>query len=252
MPTEQTFDPAVLELEGFDAPETPQAPEAPEAPEVPQAPEVPETPQPPSQPPAQPPPQAPPLAQAQPSAPPPASDEEVRRQIAEARERIRKAIEERYVIPSEEESALLTSPGAVLPKLVSRLFLDVYDAVFANVVSQLPALVAPVIDRREQARRYREEFFRAWPQLNKPEYTETVERIARAYRQANPNAPPDKAIREIGAQAIVALGIDAKPSTGASSASFKPAATGSAASKPQPQKQTNIWAELAQEFLEER
>lgn len=196
-----------------------------------------------------------PKAEAETKPPAKPSDEEVRRQLQAVRERIANEIMSKYSLSEEEETAFVSSPGKVIPKFVSKLFLDVYDAVYANMMAQLPQIIEPVLAQREIARRYEEEFYRQWPELAKPEYKETVRRIAAVYRQLNRDVKPEQAIKEIGAQAMTALGLqrqpEARPATSSSKATFKPAATGAAASSPSQPKPKSIWEEIAEEILKE-
>ena len=97
------------------------------------------------------------------------------------------------------------------------------------------------------------EFFRAHPALNKQAHGRDVERLARLYRSANPNATLQEVIRDVGAMAIQTLKLTPQPSAkpnGArphASPSFVPAVGGGAKGPPQ-QPEVNPWAGLGMDF----
>jgi len=119
--------------------------------------------------------------------------------IRKAREDLQADITKRYAVTEEDEVMLLTEPGKVLPKMVGRLFVDVYEAVFQNVVAQLPALVQGIQHSQQTGNEATKFFFGQWPGLNKPEYMPEIRRVVNIFRQVNPKATLEEMTATVGA-----------------------------------------------------
>lgn len=158
----------------------------------------------------------------------------------------------------EDIEALRMEPEKVLPALLARTSMDMYDAVVQSMQSQMPQAVAMYEMQRQQARQAEETFFSAWPQLKKPEYGEVVGRTVQLYRQMNPQATLEQTVKEAGAMAMVALRLpleqqpvqqaappveQAKPFTPASPGGGVPV------TKPVSGKSDNPFTQLAEEML---
>ena len=230
-----------LELDSEFQPPPPSAGETPPEPQLPAPPVQEPQPQPQPQPPVQ--------VQPQPQPQP----EDLTKQWEAKRDEIRQFIESRYRLNQEDEAKFLTEPGAVVPKLVANLFMDVYDAVFMNLVNQLPAFVGSIVGKTREAENFEKKFYDKWPMLKaKPEYDATVRRIAASYRQLNRSVPVEQAIQDIGAQAVVALGLisQLQQPAPAQNRPYRPVVGGVV--QPQPKPESNPFSELAEYYLGER
>lgn len=132
----------------------------------------------------------------------PAFDPEVYKQ---QRQQVIDEVSQHYQLSDEEADKLLESPNEVLPKLAGRLFTDVYEAAVRSVQQQLPQMLQQHEGQKQAQEKAKNEFYSKWPKLEGHE--QDVERLAAAYRQANPDVPRDQFIRDVGAQAHWALGI---------------------------------------------
>lgn len=152
--------------------------------------------------------ETPPPAAATPPAQPPAPTEEERRvQYDKDRAAAISRLTEQYAIKEEDAPALITEPEKVLPRLMAEMHARVMENVANYMQQALPHAVRRVSTAETAQQRAAKMFFDEWPELNKPEYGESVARVLAGYRQANPEAKPEDVIREGGVAALVALRI---------------------------------------------
>lgn len=213
-------------------------------------------PEPPSEPPAQ-------DTQPQPQAQEPAEPAEPAEQPdwEKLRQEALQQLREEYRLDEEAARRFEADPAATLPELAAQLHVRVYDAVFASIQQMIPQMVEAVLAQRERVQSFEQRFFERWPQLR--EHKATVERFLQAYRMAVPTASEDELIRNVGAQAVIALQlpIEAKqqePAQQAPAPEPSPQAVGRERKgarpaptvptpPPQPQQTGNIWEELIHE-----
>lgn len=188
-----------------------EAPEAPEAPAAKAPVQQPPAAQPPAQP-AQP-------ATAQPAQPAePAQQPVTAEQIAESFRNWRANAEHvlsnsHYNLSQEDANQLNIDAGQVIPKLMSRVYLDAVTAA-VNVISQaLPYTVMNTIDAHNGYQRNEDEFYGEWPGLK--EHGPEVIRVGQVFRHLNPKASKADFIRSVGAQVAMSLGLTAEQARGA-------------------------------------
>jgi hypothetical protein len=124
----------------------------------------------------------------------------------------------------DEETALKlqTEPENVLPALAAKVHLDVMKTVLGQVRSLLPQLMQTQAQANEREVGAKSQFFGAWPELKG--FESQVLEVGKMYRQMNPTAPADEAIKRIGETAMAALGLQRKQvDTTASSVQTAPA-----------------------------
>lgn len=185
--------------------------------------------------------------------------EEVTQALEEARVKARDQLKEKFALTEEQEDLLIQSPNKVLPELAANLYLDLFDSIMGGFQQQLPGLIRQVIQTDQVQQKQENAFFEAWPQLNKPDYQETVQRIAQSYRALNPQTSEEEAIKEIGAQAWVALRLPleelaqvAQGGVVETAAPRQPATRrGAAEAVPRKPKPDNAFTQLANELIEE-
>lgn len=169
--------------------------------------------------------------------------------------------EDRYAISEEEANDLDISPEAAkrYSRGLSRVYMDAITGAVGHMTQAMPQLLEAALATRDTTSQAEVDFFTAWPKLNAPENKETLSRLGKAYRQLNPNVPAADFIRDVGAQAHIALripveeAVPAVPASGeappAPSAPFKPAGSGSPGGSPSGDK--NAFTVLSEEFDEE-
>ena len=159
--------------------------------------------------------------------------------------------EQVYALSEDQIAEFEEDPGKALPKLAANLHLQVMRAATQNVARLLPQMIQHITQSQTQTRDLSTQFFDANKQLVGHE--ETVHRIGQVYRQLNPNATPETFIKEVGAQATVALGLQqtpaAAPAPVVQQAPHVPVGAGATAAQTKPV-ETNEFAILAQEDVD--
>lgn len=133
--------------------------------------------------------------------------------LAQKRTEYLQELAQTYAMTEEEGVELLRSPETVLPKLAAQLQLNIAEQTIQQLARILPQFMDTHLNQKQTYAKNQESFFEEWPDLNKPEYTDTLTRIAVTYRQQNPGATKERAIKEIGAIAAIALGVVPAAST---------------------------------------
>jgi len=161
---------------------------------------------------------------------------------------------EHYAISPEMAENLDENAAEVIPQLMSKVYMDAVSGAISHVLNQMPALVDGAIQARESRNTQETQFFGAWPQLDPTQHRETVVSLGQAYRQVHPTASVEQFIRDVGAQAVVALQLQpqavappaAAPVQEAAPAPFRPAGSSPPSSSPSPP--TNRFESLNAEF----
>ena len=154
-----------------------------------------------------------------------------------------------YALNDDQVAELETNPKEAFPRLAALVHMRSMHAATNMVGRMLPQLVTAVLGQRETSDHFESQFFTEHSEL--ADHKDMVLRYGQAYRQVNPQASPEDFIRDVGAQVKVALGLH---NTGSSRKTamppHKPAS--SRASAPAPKaSSTNVFEQLAEEFLEE-
>lgn len=159
-----------------------------------------------------------------------------------------------YAMTEDEGVELLRAPETVLPKLAAQVQMNVMEQVIQQVAHMLPQFIDGHLGQQKASTDNKKAFYEAWPDLNKPEYNDTLTRIAVTYRQQNPTATKEKAIKEIGAIAAITLGVvptsaqaPVQPSGVSPSTAYRPAMPGGGG-RPAVAPVTNAFTQLANEW----
>lgn len=106
---------------------------------------------------------------------------------------------EQFALTEEEATAITTAPETVIPLLLGRTLFTAVAAAQRLMTEQLPSMVQS-LQRQHAARTHAETtFFSKFPHLQKPEYAETIARMAALHKQMNPNATLEDRISDVGA-----------------------------------------------------
>lgn len=190
--------------------------------------------------------------------PKPETAEEYQARMQQVRTDAMSHLEKQFALSEDEATQMMTAPQEVVPKLLAKVFMNVYDAVTHGMVQNLPNIIRNVQQQEVAIEDSRKTFYGAWPKLDPVKHGPTVARIAAVYGQLNPNATPEEIIRDVGAQAMFALKIPVEAETvdevpapaPAARPGFRPAGGTPAARSPgQGGTSDNIFTSLAEEFL---
>lgn len=157
-----------------------------------------------------------------------------------------------YQLSSQELEGIQSEPEKVLPQLMAKVHLNAVQGVLRHVAQQLPAAVSSMIQAHAQNQRLEDQFYSAWPQLNRYQHDSTVRQMAYMFRQMNPSASMEDMIRTVGAQVVTALGLPAQTQPAAQpqrvvrqQQPFRPAAPAQASPGPAPARTPNEWERMA-------
>lgn len=159
-----------------------------------------------------------------------------------------------YGLNQEELDSLNVNPAEVIPKMLAKVHVNSVSATLHHVAQQLPRMILGIMDARQRNVENENKFYSNWPQLDRTKHGPVVAQIAQVYRQMNPNATPEDFVRQVGAQAVVALGllqpsgVPAAPTAPAARQAFVPAAISAPASRAPAQPQ-NIFEQLGDLIL---
>lgn len=176
---------------------------------------------------------------------------------------------EHYAIPEEELAEFEREPAKVIPRLMSRVYMDSVTAAIGQLTTHLPNMVRLIIEENAKYDAASNNFFERWPQLK--EHEEDVRKQGVVFRRMFPQASEEDFINNVGASVMIAKRLDptagqvktpgkAKPGNGqvqvqtpATAPAFVPAAAASAAPSartPNPADE-NVFTRLNQEFSED-
>lgn len=159
-----------------------------------------------------------------------------------------------YQISDEMAADLEADAAATVPRLLSKVYLDSVTASVGHMISQLPAMIDATVRARANADASEGRFFSHWANQGlTTEHRSTVMSLGQAYRGVHPNATEEEFIRDVGAQAVVALGLVGLPDQALTqdpmAPAFTPAATAATNTGPAPKR--NAFDLLAQEMESE-
>lgn len=133
------------------------------------------------------------------------TSDEIKTEVVKARETARENLVDSFKWTEDQEADFEADPGKVMSNMAADLFLDLYDSISQTLRTQMPGMVSGIIAQADAVRQNEQRFYNAWPKLAKPEFRATIDRISTTYRQQNPTMDNETAVKEIGAQAWVAL-----------------------------------------------
>jgi hypothetical protein len=136
----------------------------------------------------------------QPTAPQPTQE-----QVQAAERAYAAQLENLYRFDEETALKLQTEPEKVLPALAAKLHLDVMKTVMSQMQGLLPQLVETQTESVKRNVQAKEQFYGAWPELKG--YEQQVLQVGHMFRQLNPNASAEEAIKRIGELAMTSLGL---------------------------------------------
>lgn len=198
-----TAQPTTPEAPKVDVPPAAAAPASPEAPKVPS-----ETPAPAASP------------QAGPAAETPKSFTEL---IDEGRGRIIDTLSStKFALSQEEKDGLESGDSAVVPKMLSRVYVEAVRATSEIIEQALPNMVIQALAAREAQTSADTEFYSAHADL--APYRKDVLDTARVLRQLNPTMPKEQFVQQLVATVRVAKGLTGQPAAAPAAATPAPTA----------------------------
>jgi len=141
-----------------------------------------------------------------PAQPPQPTPEELNAQYTEWRSQVEQNLAtQHYALSEEAQTALDEGDNSIIPQLMARVCMDAITGTLGYVSALLPGIIDNTMQQKTIQSAAEDQFYKTWPQLKDQQYSEVVMRAGQAYRQLYPQASTDDFIRDVGAQAMVAL-----------------------------------------------
>lgn len=113
-----------------------------------------------------------------------------------------------FVISDEEAALLATDPQKVLPRLGARIYLDAVEGAVHAIRNILPQAIRNEVESARVFSEKENRFYGAWKGvLDKEKHEAKILEIAQTWRQIHPNGDEDAFIRDVGAIAVMTLGL---------------------------------------------
>lgn len=200
----------------------------------------------------------------EPKTPKPGEFAELAQAVQQQRTALESSLADMYAPNEKQMEEFHTEPQKVLGKLAARLHMEIVQNTLGVLAQNIPSAVNGVIEARSLHDGYENEFYKQWPQLKSddPAQKNVVMQIARAYAHANPQADSKTRIRQIGAQAMVALNLLPTQAPAAAPAAapvqpapvqpqaFAPAGQAAAATAPAVPKKLEGWEAIDASYAE--
>lgn len=131
-----------------------------------------------------------------------------------------------YSIPEEMSKHFTADQQPALKQMAAMVHFNVLRAAAAMIENLTPAMIDRHQAQTTVQNQGEQEFFTAWPQLNKPEHRATIVKYGKMYHAANPNIDRATYIKTVGLMAAAELGlvaaqVAAAPAPGAKAAPVK-------------------------------
>lgn len=110
-----------------------------------------------------------------------------------------------YALSEEDKTALIAEPDKVLPGLAARMHVTMQVQLAQQIAQILPGIIQGQLAQANKVQGLETSFFGTYPELNKPEFRQTVQESLAMIRQVNPQATRDEVMRDGAALAAVRL-----------------------------------------------
>ncbi len=114
----------------------------------------------------------------------------------------------RYKLSEDEAGLMATDPAAVIPNLAGRLFVDIYEAVFHGIMSQMPRVVQTMQTQTASNSEKEKAFYDSFPELKDPKLIPQLAEIGAFFRKTHPDATSEQMIEGVGNMAMTMLNIE--------------------------------------------
>lgn len=117
----------------------------------------------------------------------------------------------RFQLSQEELEELETDVAAAVPKLLAKAQVNSLHAMLHYTKQVVPQMIQSTMGRHNLAMGVERAFFNEFPQLNRQEHGQTIQRVAEMLYQQNPNMQIPDLLRQTGRMVMGAYGIQATP-----------------------------------------
>ena len=110
-----------------------------------------------------------------------------------------------YALSDEDKNALIAEPDKVLPGLAARMHVTMQVQLAQQIAQILPGIIQGQLQQATKVQGLESSFFGQYPELNKPQFRQTVQESLAMIRQVNPQASREEVMRDGAALAAVRL-----------------------------------------------
>ena len=128
-------------------------------------------------------------------------------EVETARNQYIENMAEQFSISDEEADLLRTEPEKVLPKMFARVATQALEQAVNVMRHNLPKLVDGQLTQQSQAKETETKFFGKYPELKSKAAVKIAEGVAKAYRNANPDASTDELMDSVAFMTWKKLGL---------------------------------------------
>lgn len=135
-----------------------------------------------------------------------------------------------FSLSKEDAEALETDAVGFIPKIMARVFVEAQAAAMRQMQQVIPAMQERMSEATKRHEASVNKFYARWPEINR-QNEPLVLRMARTYRQMNPNSTLDQMIEDLGPMVMIAAKIQPGVHTNGAAPQVQPLVT------PQPRRQ---------------
>ena len=110
-----------------------------------------------------------------------------------------------YALTEADKTALIAEPDQVIPRLAARMHVRMQVQLAQQIAQILPGIIQGQLAQANKVNKLETAFFGQYPELNKPQYQQTVQESLAMIRQVNPQATREEVMRDGAALAAVRL-----------------------------------------------
>jgi hypothetical protein len=103
-----------------------------------------------------------------------------------------------FQLSQADKEAIETDVVGFIPTLLARMYLKSQINMMRQMDRIIPAVTQRFTEVNTRNKANEDKFYSRWPDINAAQHGELVMRLARTYRQMNPNAKLDQMIEELG------------------------------------------------------
>jgi hypothetical protein len=113
----------------------------------------------------------------------------------------------RFALSPTEQEELETNAVGAIPKIMARVYFDAYTSAMHYMNQQVPQMITSHIAESRKDTEAEDAFFDAWPGIDRGKYMNDVLSFATAFRQMNPKASLQDAIKFTGSAIVAKHGL---------------------------------------------
>lgn len=103
-----------------------------------------------------------------------------------------------FKLSEKDIEAINEDVTAAIPQLMARTYIRAHASSMAQMAKVVPAMIARYMKVTEARDKSAAKFYARWPDIQKDQHSEVVDRLAATYRRENPSATLEQMVEELG------------------------------------------------------